>query len=70
MVLLPAAKQVGGVVLKRGTAGDVSIAALVKDAEAAEIQLPLPAVTVYAVSRIAPLIKPDAPTINPVPLKV
>ena len=46
MVLLPAAEQVGTVVLIRGTAGTGSIAALVKDAEAAEVQLPLLAVTV------------------------
>ena len=65
MALLPAAKQVAAVVLIAGIAGTGSIAALVKDAEGPEVQLPLPAITVYAVPRTAPLIAPAAPTAGP-----
>jgi len=46
IVLLPAAEQVGGVELIVGVAGVANIAALLNDADAGEVQLPLFEVTV------------------------
>ena len=53
-----------------GTAGVTNIAKLVNDAEATEVQLPLPAVTVYPVPTVMPDINPPAPTVGPAGVKV
>ena len=46
IVLVPAEEQVGATEAIAGTAGVDSIAALLKEADAAEVQLALPEVTV------------------------
>ena len=70
MVLVPAAKQVAGVLLSVGTAGVANWVALLNEAEAAEVQPPLLAVTVYEVPKVMPLIAPPAPTVGPAGVKV
>ena len=45
-VEVPAAEQVAAVVVTVGTAGVTNCVALVNDADAADVQLPFPAVTV------------------------
>ena len=65
IVLVPAAEQVAGVDVIVGVAGVANIAALLNDADAAEVQLPLFEVTVYEVPTVMPLIKPPAPTDGP-----
>jgi hypothetical protein len=64
MVLVPSAKQLAGVLLMVGTAGVANWAALLNEAEAAELQPPLLAVTVYEVPKVMPLINPPAPTVG------
>jgi hypothetical protein len=64
MVLVPSAKQLAGVLLSVGTTGVVNWAALLNEAEAAEVQPPLLAVTVYEVPKVMPLINPPAPTVG------
>ena len=66
MVLLPAAAQVGGVPVIAGTAGAAIAGALLKDALAAELQLPSLAITVYPVPVAIPVITPPVPTAGPV----
>ena len=46
MVLIPSEEQVGALVLIIGVAGTGNTAPLLNEAEAADVQLPLPAVTV------------------------
>ncbi len=43
---------------------------MVNDADATEVQLPLPAVTVYPVPTVIPDINPPAPTVGPAGVKV
>jgi hypothetical protein len=70
MVLVPAAKQLAGVLLIVGTAGVTNWTALLNEAEAAEVQPALLAVTVYEVSKVMPLIAPPAPAVGPAGVKV
>ena len=70
MLLVPAAKQLAGVLLRVGIAGVANWAALLNEAEAAEVQPPLLAVTVYEVPKVMPLIAPPAPTVGPAGVKV
>lgn len=65
MVVNPSVTQVGAVVEAVGAAGVVSLIKSVNDAEAAEVQLPLVAVMVYAVPIVAPVIVPPAPAVGP-----
>ena len=46
MVLVPSAAQVGATLVSVGTAGVVKVAALLKDADCAEVHVALPDVTV------------------------
>ena len=70
IVLVPSAKHVGGTVVIVGIAGVTNIAKFVNPAEATEVQLPFPAVTVYPVPKVIPLIAPPAPTVGPIGVKV
>ena len=70
MLLVPSAAQVAAVLLSVGTAGVANWAALLNEAEAAEVQPPLLAVTVYEVPKVMPLIAPPAPTVGPAGVKV
>jgi hypothetical protein len=70
MVLVPSAKQVAGVLLIVGTAGVANCAALLNEAEAAELQPPLVEVTVYEVPKVMPLINPPAPAVGPAGVNV
>jgi hypothetical protein len=70
MVLVPSAKQLAGVLLSVGTAGVANWAALLNEAEAAELQPPLVEVTVYEVPKVMPLINPPAPTVGPAGVNV
>ena len=67
---MPAASQLAAVLLIVGTAGVGNCAALLKDADATEVQVALPEVTVYDVPATIPLINPPAPTVGPAGLKV
>ena len=53
-----------------GTAGTVNCAKFVKSREIAELQLALPAISVYGVPRFIPVITPAAPTLGPIGSKV
>ncbi len=68
--MVPLAKQVAAVVVNIGTAGVINCDSFVKANDAFEVQLAFPEVTVYAVSKAAPLILPPAPTLRPVVEKV
>jgi hypothetical protein len=70
MVLVPSARQLAGVLLSVGTAGVANCAALLNEAEAAELQPPLVEVTVYEVPKIMPLIAPPAPAVGPAGVNV
>jgi hypothetical protein len=70
IVLVPAAAQVAALLLMVGTAGVANWAALLNEAEAVELQLPLVAVTVYEVPGVMPLIAPPAPTVGPAGVNV
>lgn len=65
MVVNPSVTQVGAVVEAVGAAGVVSLIKSVNDAEAAEVQLPLVVVMIYAVPIVAPVIVPPAPAVGP-----
>jgi hypothetical protein len=70
MLLVPSAKQLAGVLLSVGTAGVANWAALLNEAEAAELQPPLVEVTLYEVPRVIPLITPPAPAVGPAGVNV
>jgi hypothetical protein len=70
MVLVPSARQLAGVLLSVGTAGVANWAALLNEAEAAELQPPLVEVTVYEVPKVIPLINPPAPAVGPAGVKI
>jgi hypothetical protein len=70
ILLVPAAKQLAGVLLMVGTAGVANCAALLKEAEATELQPPLVEVTVYEVPRVMPPINPPALTVGPAGVNV
>jgi hypothetical protein len=70
MVLVPAEEQVAAAEVIDGIAGAVNAAALLNEADANEVQLPILAVTVYEVPTVIPLTNPDAPTVGPVGVKV
>ena len=70
MLALPAVPQVAATTFTAGVAGVTSIAALLNDADATEVQLPFPAVTVYDVPTIIPVIAPPAPAVGPVGVNV
>ena len=65
MVLVPAELQVAAVVFIVGADGVTNIAALLKDALDAELQLPLLEITVYEVPTVIPDINPPTPTVGP-----
>jgi hypothetical protein len=62
---VPAAEQVAAVLVMVGVVIEVSCAALLKAAEALDVQLPAFAVTVYEVPVVIPLINPPDPTVGP-----
>lgn len=65
MVVNPSAKQLGEVVETVGVAGAIKPIRFVNAVEGTEVQLPLVAVTVYAVPIIAPDIAPPTPVVGP-----
>ena len=69
-MLISAAEHVAAVEVIVGTAGVANIAAFVNVALAADVQVPIPEVTVYGVPSIIPVIKPPAPTVGPDGVKV
>jgi hypothetical protein len=58
IVLVPADEQVAAPGVINGISGVVNIAALLNEADANEVQLPFPAVTVYEVPTVIPLTNP------------
>ena len=70
MVDIPSDEHVGAVVEIVGCDGTGNTAKFVNDAEATEVQLPLPAVTVYPVPTVMPEINPPTPTVGPAGVKV
>ena len=70
IVLVPSAKQVGATTVIVDTAGVTNITKFVKPTEATDVQLPFPAVTVYAVPTNIPLINPAAPAVGPTGVNV
>ena len=70
IVLFPSAKHVGATVVIVGTDGVTNIATFVNPADATEVQLPFPAVTVYAVPKTIPVIAPPAPVVGPAGVNV
>src|SRR5690625_1157432 len=66
---LPAASQSAAVTLTTGASGTSSASSISNAAEASETQSPSPAVTVYSVPAVNPLMFPSASTEGPVGVK-
>src|SRR5690625_1953386 len=67
---LPSIPQSAGVTLTTGASGTSSASSISNPTEASEVQSPSPAVTVYSVPAVNPLIFPSASPEGPVGVKV
>lgn len=70
IVVNPSDTQFGAVVETVGGVGVVSLVKLINTAEAAEVQVPIVEVIVYAVPIVAPVIVPPALAVGPIGEKV